>query len=248
MPQKKYSFIVPVYNHSALIESVIDGLRKYKMPIIVINDGSDAETTAILHAMKDIILIHHDTNRGKGAAIKTGLKEAQKYGNYAISIDGDGQHNPDDASLLLEKLNSIDERPIVIGNRLGMDNDDVPWKSKFGRKFSNFWVFASGGPRINDTQSGFRAYPVPEITNINTIANRFQYEVEIVVRANWFSIPVVEVPISVDYSPGGERISHFRPFVDFMRNSYVFTSLIIMRLLYIPIIIIRKRYYENKKK
>jgi glycosyltransferase involved in cell wall biosynthesis len=242
MSQKSFSFIVPVYNHDGQIKGVIDGLRKYKLPIIVVNDGSTDDTSEVLEAIKDILLVKHDSNLGKGAALKTGFVEAMKVSNYAITVDGDGQHNPDDAQVLIDKLNSIDERPIVIGNRLGMEKDDVPWKSRFGRKFSNFWVFASGGPNVNDTQSGFRAYPLPEVFSLNVKANKFQFEVEVVVKANWHGVPVVEVPISVDYSPGGERISHFRPFVDFMRNSNTFTTLIFQRIFYVPFMRIRKKF------
>ena len=110
-------------------------------------------------------------------------------------------------------------RPIVVGRREGMAGTHVPWTSRFGRKFSNFWVFLSGGPRITDSQSGFRIYPLPEAMGLNVTAKRYQFEVEILVKARWRKIPVIEAPIRVSYAPGKERISHFRPFIDFVRNT-----------------------------
>ena len=114
--------------------------------------------------------------------------------------------------------------------REDMFGDDVPWTSRFGRSFSNFWVILSGGPKIKDTQSGFRLYPLPETSLLQGKANRFQYEVEILVKATWNRISVIEAPISVTYTPGMERVSHFRPFIDFMRNSNAFTRLIFQRI------------------
>jgi hypothetical protein len=130
-------------------------------------------------------------------------------------------------------------RPIVVGMREGMIKRGVPWTSRFGRKFSNFWVLLSGGPRITDSQSGFRIYPLPESLGLKVIAKRFQFEVEILVKAKWNHIPVIETPINVSYRPGRERISHFHPFIDFLRNSSTFTRLIVQRILIPPFM--RKR-------
>jgi hypothetical protein len=124
------------------------------------------------------------------------------------------------------------KRSVIVGTRIGMTRENVPWSSRFGRKFSNFWVFLSGGPKMSDSQSGFRIYPLPEVLNLNVVSRRFQFEVEVLAKAGWKGIPVVEVPISVNYSPPGKRISHFRPFVDFVRNSTTFTRLIARRIFF----------------
>jgi hypothetical protein len=111
-----------------------------------------------------------------------------------------------------------------------MTGEDVPWTSRFGRGFSNFWVRMAGGPVLSDTQSGMRIYPLPEAANLGVRARRFQFEVEILVRARRAGIPVVETPVRVSYTPGMKRVSHFRPFVDFCRNSATFTRLIFQRI------------------
>jgi hypothetical protein len=102
------------------------------------------------------------------------------------------------------------------------------------KKIFQFLGFLSGGPKMSDSQSGFRIYPLPEVLNLKIVSRRFQFEVEVLAKAGWKGIPVVEVPISVNYSPPGKRISHFRPFVDFVRNSTTFTRLIAQRI-FIPL-------------
>ena len=139
-------------------------------------------------------------------------KDAQKLG-YPVVVVDDGSTD--------DTYNQIKE--IMAGKH-------VPWTSSFGKKFSNFWVRASGGPAISDSQSGFRIYPLPEALNLKTKARRFQFEVEILVHAERNGIPVIEAPIRVRYNPEGGRISHFRPFVDFCRNSSTFTRLIFTRI------------------
>ena len=115
-----------------------------------------------------------------------------------------------------------------------MECRHVPWKSRFGRAFSNFWVRMCGGPNIGDSQSGFRLYPLPETMHLNVKARRFQFEVEILVKAKWQGMPVLETPVRVTYDAEGERVSHYRGFVDFFRNAGVFSRLILMRLCVLP--------------
>jgi len=160
----------------------------------------------------------------------TGFAAASKAADTAITLDADGQHDPADASVLIDAAQGPG-RPFVVGARQGMDNPEIPWTSRFGRKFSNFWVRLSGGPRITDSQCGFRVYPLPEILKMKPMARRYQFEVEVLALCGWKKIPVREVPISVVYAPGSERISHFRPFVDFWRNAFTFTRLIACRIL-----------------
>ncbi|HEY9161208.1 MAG TPA: glycosyltransferase family 2 protein [Desulfomonilia bacterium] len=228
----QFSFVIPVYNHAATLASVLDGCIELGLPVIVVDDGSTDGITEVLARYDNITVIRHGRNIGKGEAIRSGLKEASKIADFAVTIDADGQHVPGDAVGLMESIQE-GARPVVIGARKNMfDDESIPWTSRFGRKFSNFWVKLSGGPVLTDTQSGFRIYPVKEILSLKSRASRFQFEVEILVLANWHKIPVYEVPVSVVYPENGKRVSHFRPFVDFLRNSATFTRLIVMRLVF----------------
>ena len=213
----KFAVIIPVYNHERGIDDVVKKSLELNLPVFVVDDGST------------------DSSRGKGAAIITGFSAAEKIADWAITIDADGQHNPQDALQMMAAIPK-DERPLVVGMRQGMVGKKVPWTSRFGRKFSNFWIVLSGGPRMADSQSGFRIYPLPESLKLNATARRFQFEVEILVKAGWEKLPVIEVPVSVNYAPGKERISHFRPFIDFLRNTCTFSRLITQRILIHPFI------------
>jgi hypothetical protein len=109
-------------------------------------------------------------------------------------------------------------------------NDNVPWTSRFGRKFSNFWVWVSGGPMLTDSQSGFRLYPLPEALRLDVQARRYQFEVEILVKARQQGLETLEVPVQVVYQKKEERVSHFHPWLDFWRNSTTFSRLIFTRI------------------
>ncbi len=221
--------VIPVYNHATTVTEVIRQAMELRYPVFVVDDGSTDGTPQRLKEIPGINIITHNENRGKGAAIISGFAAAAKIADMVITIDADGQHYPQDASTLVAALPD-GVRPIVVGKRIYAPGEHVPWTSRFGRKFSNFWVWVSGGPALSDSQSGMRIYPLPETINLEVKARRFQFEVEVLVRAKRKGIPFIEVPVRVNYNPGGERISHFRPFVDFMRNSSTFSRLIFTRI------------------
>jgi glycosyltransferase involved in cell wall biosynthesis len=227
--KERFAFIIPVYNHAGSVAQVIQQALALNFPAFVVDDGSTDDTPDRIAEIKGIHIICHKKNMGKGAAIMNGFIAASSAADWAITIDADGQHYPEDA---LKLIAAIPEgiRPIIVGAREGMLGEHVPWTSRFGRKFSNFWVWISGGPALSDSQSGMRIYPLPEAMELETKARRFQFEVEILVQAKRKGIPVMEVPVRVNYHPGGARISHFRPFVDFLRNSSTFTRLIFSRI------------------
>ena len=248
MRENRFAIVIPVYNHEQRVADVVRGALAHGVPVIVVDDGSTDGTGERIKDIPGIRIIRHDANRGKGAAIKTGFGAAAAAADWAITIDADGQHDPANAVRLMKAARDYPAgerpRPIVIGMREDMTGADVPWTSRFGRGFSNFWVRASGGEWVSDSQSGFRMYPLPEAIHLQVKADRFQFEVEILAKAGWNGIPVVETPVSVTYTPGTPRISHFRPFIDFLRNSGTFCRLIIQRLT-IPSIIRRKLSYKN---
>ena len=226
----KVACIIPVYNHEQRIAEVIHQTLKLGLPLIVVDDGSTDRTPDLINSIKGISVLRHPENQGKGAALLTGFAAAVEQGcDWAITIDGDGQHRPEDAGALLKAV-ADNRRVIVVGRREGMTGKNVPWTSRFGRGFSNFWVWAAGGPLIQDSQSGFRLYPLPEALHLDVQARRYQFEVEVLVRARRKGIKTIEAPIQVVYQAKGERVSHFQPWLDFRRNSATFSRLIWERI------------------
>ncbi|GAB6909577.1 Glycosyl transferase [Desulfosarcina cetonica] len=227
-----FAVVIPVYNHGRTVAEVVRRTASLGFGLFVVDDGSTDLDNGRLSQISDCgaRLLRHGVNRGKGAALLTGFRAAAKAGfPWAITLDADGQHIPEECKALIQAI-PAGSRPIVVGRRMGMLDAGAPWTSRFGRGFSNFWIRCSGGPATTDTQSGFRIYPLPEVLTLNIAARRYQFELEILVKAAWRGIPVIETPISVIYRPDGGRISHFHPFLDFLRNTGTFTRLIVARV------------------
>jgi glycosyltransferase involved in cell wall biosynthesis len=225
---RRVAIVIPVYNHAVAVAEVVKSAAGLGMPLIVVDDGSTDGTYDRIKDFPALTVVRHDRNRGKGAAILTGFAVAAPRADWAVTMDADGQHHPEDAWHLIRAV-PPGVRAIVVGRRQGMDHLHVPWSSRFGRKFSNFWVRAAGGPDSEDTQSGFRLYPLPEAMDLNVRSRRFQFEVEVLVRAGWVGLPVLAAPVGVTYQRSGERVSHYRGFVDFCRNTGTFGRLIFTR-------------------
>lgn len=240
--EKKICVLIPTYNNEKTLQRVIDGVLDYTENIIVVNDGSTDSTPKILNHYSQINVINLPENKGKGNALKLGFRKAKELGfHYAITIDSDGQHYPDDIPVFVEALLNEKQDILLIGNR-NMSQDGIPKKSSFGNRFSNFWFWFETGIKLEDTQSGYRLYPLHKIPK-KYFTPKFEFEIEIIVRTAWRHIPVKNVPIKVLYDPA-ERVSHFRPFKDFTRISILNTILVTITLFYI----IPRNFVNNFKK
>lgn len=219
--------IIPVFNHSRTLVRVARQALALGFPVFVVDDGSTEALPQFPDDLQTVHCLRHRVNRGKGAALETGMRAAAPLADWAITVDADGQHNPLDAMALLDAI-PAGQRTIVVGRRRGMQA--APWTSRSGREFSNFWVWVSGGPRLSDSQSGFRIYPIPETLALAVRARRYQYEIEVLVKACHQGLPVIEAPVGVVYPTDIPRISHFHPFLDFLRNTGTFSRLITRRV------------------
>jgi glycosyltransferase involved in cell wall biosynthesis len=221
--------ILPTYNNANTLQAVIDDVSQYVEKVIVVNDGATDSTSAILALNPSVVSISFKTNRGKGLAIKKGFEKALSSGfRYAITIDSDGQHAGNDIPLFLDKIQQYPDS-LIVGSRL-LRQLNMPGGNTFANKFSNFWYRLQTGINLPDTQSGFRLYPLYKMGRMRLFTNRYEAELEMLVRAAWMGINVCDVAISVYYPPLEERISHFRPFWDFFRISILNTFLTIIAL------------------
>jgi glycosyltransferase involved in cell wall biosynthesis len=223
--------IIPTYNNAVTLKSVIEDVSQYISDIIVVNDGATDLTKVILAEISEVTVIDYLPNRGKGFAIRKGFKQAIKMGfRYAITIDSDGQHKGADIPFFLDKIQQIPDS-LIVGSRL-LRQQNMPNGNTFANKFSNFWFRLQTGINMPDTQSGFRLYPLNRISRISFITNRYEAELEFLVRSAWRGINVCDVPISVYYPPPEKRISHFRPYRDFFRISVLNTIFTIIAFVY----------------
>ncbi|WP_254167837.1 glycosyltransferase family 2 protein [Chryseosolibacter histidini] len=230
--RKKVCVLIPTFNNAGTIATVVKNVLAYTNQVIVVNDGSTDHTLALLEPFKEIKVVTYAVNQGKGYALRRGFEEAVASGyEYAITIDSDGQHYADDLPRFLEKLEAHPSA-IIIGAR-NMDQATVPGKSSFGNKFSSFWFHVETGIRRNDTQSGYRLYPVKALQHLRFFTKKYEFEIEVIVRAAWSGIEVIEVPVKVFYPEKEKRVSHFRPFRDFSRISVLNTVLVTIAFLYI---------------
>jgi len=228
----KICIIIPTYNNATTLKKVIEDISRYSKNIIVVNDGSTDNTFEILTELSYIDVISYKKNTGKGFALRKGFEYAIEKGyKYAITIDADGQHFAEDMSLFVEKIEE-EKDTVIIGAR-NMTQEGVPGKSSFGHRFSNFWFWVETGIKHPDTQSGFRLYPLDRIKESKWFTKKYEFEIEVIVRLAWKGVKITYVPIKVYYAPAGERISHFRPFVDFSRISVLNTLFVIYAFLYI---------------
>lgn len=239
--QKRCLVVVPTYNNGTTLKTVLDSILPYTtyklgeqhalQQLLVVNDGSTDDTATILKDYPNLLQLSYEHNAGKGIAMRRAFDYAIEKGfDYVITLDSDGQHFAHDIPTFVA---AISEHPnaIIIGSR-NMGQENVPTKSSFGNKFSSFWLWVETGIKLQDTQSGFRLYPVQDLQSLSFVTRRYEFEVEVLVRAAWEGIDLLCLPIEVYYPPAKERISHFRPFWDFFRISVLNTFLCLAAFLW----------------
>ncbi|MEI6900879.1 MAG: DUF2062 domain-containing protein, partial [Bacteroidota bacterium] len=162
--------------------------------------------------------------------LKSGFDLAiQKGYRYAITIDSDGQHFPDDLTKFIEKIEKEPDS-MLLGAR-NMEQAGVPGTSSFGHRFSIFWFKVETGLKVDDVQTGYRLYPLKFIRNMKLYTRKYEFEVEVLVRLAWRGVAIHSIPVKVYYAPKEVRVSHFRKVHDFTRISIVNSILVFMALL-----------------
>lgn len=225
---KRVCAVIPTYNNAGTLLDVYHRLQPYIEDILIVNDGSTDDT---LQKLKDsgeaISVINYKKNQGKGYALKFGFETALRAGfDYVISIDSDGQHYPEDLPRFAEAMEQNPDA-LIVGNRK-LVQENMPGKNTFANYFSNFWFMVQTWQYLPDTQTGFRLYPLHQLKGLGYLTSRYEAELELLVFAAWSGIRLVSTPIRVYYPPKGERVSHFRPVMDFVRISILNTVLCVL--------------------
>jgi len=212
------------------IAKVVADVRPHVAEVLVVDDGSGEETRRVVAALAAegaARVVRREVNGGKGAAVKTGLRAARDLGfSHALQIDADGQHDPADIPVFLERAAARPEAA-VLGHPVF--DDSTPRGRRAAHRFTNFWTrLETAGAAIEDPQCGFRVYPVEGAIAAEPKADRMAFDIEIAVRLAWAGVPIVNVPTRVRYLPrevGG--VSHFRPFRDNLAITWMHTRLVL---------------------
>lgn len=228
--------VIPCYNHGATMASVLARLAPFALPIIVVDDGSDAATQrqlAQLQAEK-LHMLRLSTNQGKGAAVIAGLREAKRQGyTHALQLDADGQHAVEDVPLMLTEARRYPHQ--LISGRPRYD-DSVPKARLYGRYITHFWVWVETlSLSIKDSMCGFRVYPLAPtlaLCDQRAIGQRMDFDTEIMVRLYWQGTPSRFLATRVIYPEAG--LSHFDALRDNLRISWMHTRLFFGMLPRIP--------------
>lgn len=238
--------IIPTYDNAGTILSVVEGALQYVRKVFVVCDGPTDGTSGKVQSFASscgegrVSVIRYSPNRGKGVALMAGFRAAAGEGfEYALTMDSDGQHPASAIPAFIKALHGH-SGSLVVGSR-GTDYDFMPDGNKFANRFSNFWFALQTLHFLPDTQSGFRLYPLGEVSGMHLFTSRYETELEILVRCAWRGIPLIPLQVRVLYPPAGERISHFRKGKDFLRISLLNTVLTCLAPVYgYPSMLIRK--------
>ena len=193
--------IIPAYNEEKALAEVIPKTLQYVDKVIIVNDGSSDKTVEVaMEAGAEVIT--HSTNLGKGEALKSGFK-AIRDDSIIITIDGDGQHNPDEIPKLIKPILE-DGADLVNGSRY-MDGpeENTPAYRRVGQKVLDIATNLSAGIHVTDSQSGFRAFSSRAKDVFRFKDTGFGIESEMLVDAAEAGLKIVEVPITVRYDVDG---------------------------------------------
>lgn len=230
-PQSPVAAVIPVYNERATVADVVRRTLPFVDRVIVVDDGSTDDSARALDGL-GIELIRQPVNGGKGAALMRGIEAAKAGGaRFAVTLDADGQHPPEHIPDLLRQA---DDAHIVIGSRAA-DAARIPASRLFGNRAANFFISWACGHWIEDTQCGFRVYPLGLFDRLRLRRDRrsgFVFESEVLIEACRRGCRVTPVPVPALYAEVLQRPSHFRPFSDVTAIVIMVTLKLLARAFY----------------
>ena len=224
--------VIPTFNNAPTLPDIVSRTQAQLPDVIVVNDGSTDNTSAVLSSMQHPpLVLSFPSNRGKGAALKAGFLKARELGfTHVITIDSDGQHCPEDIPNLLDRHLEA-PTSIIVGNR-GFNHENMSSASRFANRFSKFWFALQTWQYLPDTQCGFRLYPHGQLHGICWLPPLCGAELQLMSFSAWACTPGSPVPGRVFYPAPEQRVSHFRPAKDFARIFALNTCLTLASFVY----------------
>ncbi len=206
--------LIPAYNEAAHIAQVVNGAKAHVDSVVVVDDGSTDET-AELASRAGAVCLRNAANRGKGAVLRMGMKHALAGGfTHAVTLDGDGQHLPEDISKLLRVARETGA-DLVIGART-FDRSLMPRARYYSNTVGSRWASAMVGRKIHDSQSGFRVYKLERFRHIVLRSTRYEFEMEALIKMARSGAVIAHAPIQMVYD-GNQPRSKMKPIRDTVR-------------------------------
>jgi glycosyltransferase involved in cell wall biosynthesis len=225
--------LIPTYDNETTLEGVVRRARDHVPDVIVVDDGSHEGARQVARVLGDTGVADvrfHDKNRGKGAAMLTGLQAARDRGfSHAIQIDADGQHDTDDIPRFLE---ASQKEPLALVMGEPIFDHTAPKLRMWARLLTVFWCrVETWSGRLADPLCGYRVYPVEATLKAGFRARAMDFDPEVAVRLAWAGTPIARVPTRIRYFSRAEGgVSHYRPFVDTVHISLMHTRLTLTAL------------------
>ena len=232
--RNRYIALIPAYEPDEKLKKLADELAERGFDIVVVDDGSGPDHAELFEALsQNATVLTHAVNRGKGAALKTGLSYINKYMAYTesvltpagaetvsgrdaviVTVDADGQHLPDDV-LRVAEISAQRRDALVLGSRAL--SEDIPVRSRFGNTITRHVYSAATGVHVHDTQTGLRAFHrslIPRLLQIE--GDRYEYEINMLMQLAAEGVPIIEERIETVYEDNNSG-SHFRTVRDSFR-------------------------------
>jgi len=226
---KRIALLIPAYNEEKYIRRVIKNCAIYSLKMIIVNDGSFDQTAMVVKNLKEskkypLVLLEHDKNKGKGAALETGFKYIVKKGYQGvITLDADGQHDTKEIKKFLQMVDK--EKPdLIIGSRF-QNHQGMPF-IRLATNYTTSWIISwLAGQKVEDVQSGFRYISNKVIKNIELKTKHFETEPELILKAAWLNYSIKNIPINTIYHQ--DFVSEVNKFTDTLKFfKLVFKSLV----------------------
>jgi glycosyltransferase involved in cell wall biosynthesis len=206
--------LIPAFDESAKIAEVVKRTRPHVAEVVVVDDGS-ADTTAQIAEQAGATVLGHPQNRGKGAAIATALEFFEKSGaEFAVFLDADGQHDPEEIPKFLEAARAM-SADIVVGTRM-TETRDMPLVRKLTNQFTSWVTSKLAGQTIPDSQCGYRLVRRSVLAHLQLSSRRFETETEMLIQASRAGHKITNVPVRTIYGSAA-RASHIHPLRDTVR-------------------------------
>ncbi len=222
MRKMNFYVLIPAYRPDDKLLHLMESLHAAGLRnILVVNDGSGNAHEAVFRTIRErwshVVILSHDVNRGKGAALKTGFRYLLEHADGidgAVTADSDGQHTAED---ILRIMAVMEKQPgkLILGTRTF--DGTVPWRSCFGNRLTSFLIRRLYGLKIQDTQTGLRGIPLSMMPLFLEIpCNQYEFELDMLILAGSRHLNVCEVPVRTIYIDNNAS-SHFHPFRDSLK-------------------------------